>query len=38
LLARYPELEKIIEPGSVTLAPRQTDLVFEASAPRKKDA
>lgn len=38
LLARYPELEKIIEPGSVTLPPRQTDLVFEASAPRKKDA
>jgi uncharacterized protein YecE (DUF72 family) len=37
LLARYPELEKIIEPGSVTLQPRQTDLTFEASLPQKKD-
>jgi uncharacterized protein YecE (DUF72 family) len=37
LLARYPELEKIIEPGSVTLPPLQTDLAFEATASRKKD-
>ena len=37
LLARFPELEKIIEPGSITLQPRQTDLTFEASVPQKKD-
>ena len=37
LLARYPELEKIIEPGSVTLQPWQTDLAFEAEASRKED-
>jgi uncharacterized protein YecE (DUF72 family) len=37
LLARYPELEKLIEPGSVTLQPRQTDLAFEAEASRKED-
>jgi uncharacterized protein YecE (DUF72 family) len=38
LLARFPELEKIIEPGSITRQPRQTDLTFEASVPQKKDA
>jgi uncharacterized protein YecE (DUF72 family) len=37
LLARFPELEKIIEPGSITLPPRQTDLTFEASVSQKKD-
>jgi uncharacterized protein YecE (DUF72 family) len=37
LLARFPELEKIIEPGSITLHPRQTDLTFEASVPQKED-
>lgn len=38
LLVRYPELEKILEPGSVTLQPRQSDLAFGAPSPGKESA